>query len=309
VKPSFPASLASIALLLALAPACSSDPASGGATTSTGTGESGKCSQIKFGGDRPVNLHVPRSYKCGTKAPLVMMLHGYTASGFLEEAYLGITPVSEKRGFLYVAPDGTVDADKNGFWNATDACCNFGNSTVDDSAYLSGLIAEIEKAYDVDEKRVYVVGHSNGGFMAYRMACEHGDQIAGIAALAGAMWQDTSKCPAKTAVSVLAIHGTADTVIPYTGGANNGHAFPSAETTIADWVKIDQCGTTADTSGAPLDLDSSLAGNETKVTAYKGCASGTNVALWSMQGGSHVPMITDAFIPDIVDFLYAQQKP
>jgi polyhydroxybutyrate depolymerase len=110
-------------------------------------------------------------------------------------------------------------------------------------------------------------------------------------------------------VSVLAIHGTADAVIAYDGAALVGNQFPSAATTVADWAVNDGCGMTPDTSGAPMDLESTLAGSETTVTAYKGCKSGTNVTLWTIQGGSHIPTFTKDFIPDVFDFLYAQVKP
>jgi pimeloyl-ACP methyl ester carboxylesterase len=71
------------------------------------------------------------------------------------------------------------------FWNATDACCNLYGATVDDSAYLTDLIKMISTQYTVDPRRVYLVGHSNGAFMSFRMACDHADIITAIAALNG----------------------------------------------------------------------------------------------------------------------------
>src|SRR5213078_1023740 len=107
-----------------------------------------------LGGSRPVSIHVPPGYVNGVPAPLVLMLHGYTASGALEESYLNLTPLSDEKGFLYAYPDGTKDNVGNQFWNATDACCNLGNSTVDDSGYLSDLIREVQARYTVDAKRI-----------------------------------------------------------------------------------------------------------------------------------------------------------
>jgi polyhydroxybutyrate depolymerase len=278
-------------------------------TTSTGVGgASAACTGTMFGDDRPVQLHVPKSYDCDKGAPLVIMLHGYTASGTLEEYYLQITAEADKRGFLYAHPDGTKNSQSNQFWNATDACCNFEGSKVDDSAYLSKLIKDVQAAYNVDPKRIYLIGHSNGAFMSYRMACEHGDQIAAFASLAGAMYTDVTKCPAADPVSVLEIHGTADGTIAYQGGTILQNTYPSAETTVADWVTIDKCGTTPDTSAAALDLDTSLAGAETHVTSYTGCKAGTGVSLWTIEGGSHLPSISPKFIPGVVDFLYAHPK-
>jgi polyhydroxybutyrate depolymerase len=236
------------------------------------------------------------------------MLHGYGVTSVSEETYLNLLVESDKRGFLYAAPDGSKDATTSEYWNATDACCDYYGAKVDDSAYLSGVIKDIEAAFNVDAGRVYIVGHSAGGFMAHRMACDHGDQIAGVVSLEGAMYQDPMKCAGKDPVSVLEIHGTSDAVIAYGGGFIGVNAFPSAPTTVTDWATIDGCGP-ADTSGAPLDLDASLPGNETTITAYAGCKGGASVQLWTVQGGAHFPTLSKSFAPSVLDFLYAQKKP
>ena len=274
-----------------------------------GVGDSGAC-QVPLGGDRPVTVHVPPSYVAGTPIPLVVMLHGYGASAALEETYLRLRPLADQRGFLYVHPDGTIDLINNRFWNATDACCNIFGSTVDDSTYLSNVIAGVAAKYSVDAKRVFVMGHSNGGFMAYRLACDHADQIAAIVSLAGAMFNDPMQCTPSSPVSVLEIHGTADTTIPYDGGSIVGHPFPSAPVTVGDWVTLDGCATMPDNSAAPLDLDSSLAGAETTVEKFTtGCLSGSEVDLWTIQGGAHIPTLSSQFSPDLIDFLLTHPKP
>ncbi len=99
-------------------------------------------------------------------------------------------------GFVYATPDGTIDGDGNRFWNATDACCNFDRRTVDDVAYLSSVIADIQGQLAIDPKRIAVVGHSNGGFMSYRMACERSDLVGAVVSLAGATFADSSRLQA-----------------------------------------------------------------------------------------------------------------
>ena len=90
------------------------------------------------------------------------------------------------------------------------------------------------------------------------------------------MLTNVTSCAPSSPVSILQIHGTADATVAYDGGNLFGvGAYPSAKTTVMDWVTFDGCSTTADTSAPPLDLDSRLAGSETTVTRYAtGCKPG-----------------------------------
>jgi polyhydroxybutyrate depolymerase len=260
-------------------------------------------------GDREVTLHVPDSYRPETPAPLVITLHGYTSSGAQQESYFRFTAESDRRGFVYAYPDGLPDSRNDRFWNATDACCDFSGARPDDSGYLSKVIETIQGAYRIDARRVYLVGHSNGAFMAYRMACDHADQVTAIAALNGAMWQDASRCRPSGPVSVLDIHGTADETILPAGGSLSGHAYPSAATTVADWLGFDRCAREA-TAGPRLDLVPDLPAAETAVARYTaGCAGGSTVQTWTVEGGGHVPRLGPDFAPAVVDFLLSRAKP
>jgi polyhydroxybutyrate depolymerase len=260
-------------------------------------------------GDRQVTLHVPDSYRPEVPAPLVITLHGYTSNGAQQESYLALTPESDRHGFVYAYPDGLVDSRANRFWNATDACCDLYRSGADDSGYLSRLIETIKGSYRIDARRVYLVGHSNGAFMAFRMACDHADQITAIAALNGAMWQDASRCRPSGPVSVLGIHGTADETIAYSGGVIAGNAYPSAARTAADWIGFNGCAREG-VDAPDLDLVADLPGADTAVKGYTaGCAGGSSVRTWTIDRGAHVPRLGPAFAPAVIDFLLAQTKP
>jgi polyhydroxybutyrate depolymerase len=294
-----------VALVVPLLVACGSTPAVVAARI-TPVGGSGKTVTVKVK-DRPFQLHVPRGYDPATKAPLVVLLHGFRASGLIQEAYFKLTAESDRRGFLYAVPDGTKNRNGDRFWNATDACCDFQRTGVDDSAYLHQLIEAVKSSYSVDAKRVYFVGHSNGAFMAYRMACEHSTEITAIVSLAGAADNDAARCRPDRPVSVLEIHGTGDRTIRYDGGANAGNPYPSVATTLAGWRRHNGCGDQADTSAPAIDLDASLTGAETTVTAYvTGCRNGTRVELWSIKDGAHIPAFNANFAPAVAGFLLAR---
>lgn len=285
-------------------------------TTTPGTSSPDTSAPLPPDPARPYELFTPSSYTEGTPMPLVLLLHGYGASGAIQEAYFQVQPLAEERGFLFVSADGTKNLRGDQFWNATDACCGFGTSDVDDVAYLTAIIDQVSADRDVDPKRIYLMGHSNGGFMSYRMACDLSDRVAAIASLAGATFDDPAKCTPDEPVSVLQVHGTADGTIAYDGGTIPvvGTSFPGARTSVTTWAGYDGCDSTLQPDGTTLDLEPNLAGEETTVEEFGGCPDGVAVQLWSLEGGAHIPGIA---FPDgshpmtegMVDFLLAHPKP
>ena len=256
-----------------------------------------------------INYYVPDSYNPDVPAPLVVALHGYGGSGAGQEAYLRYIPLAEEYGFLYAYPDGTVDQGGRRFWNATDACCNFFGSDVDDSEYLRDLVDTIKDRCNVDPRRVYFMGHSNGGFMSYRMACDHADTIAAIVSLAGAAFFDRNDCTPSEPVHVLQIHGTEDTVILYGGGNIGGIPYPGAVGSVERWAEYDGCELIGDDAYPPLDLDAGISGDETTVTKYiTDCRPGGSAELWTIVGGRHVPDLSEHFSRFVIEWFLDHPK-
>ncbi|MBW2458942.1 MAG: hypothetical protein JRI68_30870 [Deltaproteobacteria bacterium] len=263
-----------------------------------------------FGGDRPVELWVPTGYDPAVPTPLLFLLHGYSVSGAVQEMLFSLRPEADARTVLYAHPDGSFSEDGKRFWNATEACCDFLNSGVDDSAYLRGLIDDIRAHYNVDDRRIYFTGHSNGSYMSYRMACDHDDIVAGIAGLAGAMLTDPTDCDATEPVHVLHIHGTEDASVLYEGfaGSTDRAPYPSATEGVADWAERGGCDATP-TDSAAFDLDGSVAGAETTVSVHEGCDAGGSAELWTIVGGEHVPALNDDWPERLLDWLLERSKP
>lgn len=257
---------------------------------------------------RAYSKFIPSSYSKGTSLPLVVLLHGYGATGAMQESYMKFESVAETNKFILVYPDGTVDSSGKQFWNATDACCDFFSAVADD-VYLLSILKEMESNYSVDPKRIYFVGHSNGGFMSYRMACKYPDRIAAIASLAGASFFKAADCGAKSSVSVLQVHGTKDGTILYDGGQILGNSYPGAVASATQWATFNQCAQNAVTRSTKLDLEPNIAGDETSVMAWTNCQNSSEVELWTMESGAHIPTLRSTFASKIWEFFAAHPKP
>lgn len=242
--------------------------------------------------DRFAEVVVPFSYTGTVALPVVFLLHGFGANASMQDFLFKFGGRVNDDEFILVLPNGTPNESGQPHWNATDACCDFYDEQVDDVAYLTGLLDELEERFRVDSNRVYFTGHSNGGYMSYRMACEIPERIAGILPLAGATWLDDATCGATSGVAVLHVHGDEDPDVLYDGDVD----YPSAQASVEVWAERGGCDITASTEGWRLDLLNTIDGAETHVRNYTdGCGCGTDATLWTIEGGSHVPPFTDAF--------------
>ncbi len=262
-----------------------------------------------FGGDRPAQVFLPDDYDVNKSYPLVTLLHGYRATGNIQNSYMQIGAHATELQFILILPDGLKDGSGNQYWNATDSCCDFYNTKPDDSGYLIGLVDEAIMRYNIDEKRVYFMGHSNGGFMSYTMACEYGDRIAAISSFAGTTHLEPTECPDTGDVSVLHIHGNLDATININGSGGNGvlGGYPGASETVNRWVTRNGCPENS-VDGEKLDIVNALIGDETETKSWSGCDNNTEVASWKINGGSHTPIFNGGFADKVLEFLLSKSK-
>ena len=263
-----------------------------------------------------VPLYLPSDYDGSNELPLIVSLHGYSDPNV--DGYFEFVQQVDAKQFLYCIPRGTNDFTGAAFWNGTDACCNFFGTNVDDSGYLRSLVELIQAEYAVDASSIHFTGISNGGFMSYRMACDHADLIASIVPIAGTSFLDVQDCSPSEPVHVLHIHGTQDSVINYDGGCIIFNCYPGAEESVLNWTGYNGCDFIAKDDGTAFNLDWAVGGNETTSIVYEqNCEEGVTVELWEMNGSEHVPNFrrnSDApsenlFANLAIDWMLAHPKP
>ena len=249
-------------------------------------------SVFTIGAVRPATLMRPVEYVPGTPIPVVIVLHGYNSHSGAINRYLGIGRRINEEHFAVILPEGTKNPNGQRFWNATDYCCDFWNTGPDDVGYLNSLYEEAGNY--VTTSGVYLIGHSNGGFMAYRMACESMPELKGIVSLAGTTYYDPDRCEGAAPVPVLHLHGTSDGTIQYGGwyrttGAGRIH-YPGAAQTVERWAGRAGCDVDAAAELESIELVLNIPDAETHPTRYEaGCEGGIALELWTIEDGSHVP--------------------
>ncbi|MDG2424513.1 MAG: alpha/beta hydrolase-fold protein [Phycisphaerales bacterium] len=258
-----------------------------------------------------VPVYAPSDYDPEEPAPLVIFLHGYSP---LTTAWYDILlPLQEDanaNGYIFAKPDGNQDGIGEFYWNATDACCDMFGNEPDHVGYLMALVESIQSNYNIDPRRIHMIGHSNGGFMCHRMACEHSDTFASVVSISGAMWYDQSICQPAEPIHVLQIHGTLDPIIFWLGGLIGLTPYPGVNTTIEYWATHNGCSTEA-TLADTFDLDWLVLFSETRRWIYEGCDDATagSAELWEIFAGLHFPSFTDEGISQLFTYLDTHSKP
>ena len=160
--------------------------------------------------NRSYQIYVPATYSVSEPIPLVFNLHGgaSTATGYLNS--IGdMRPIADTANFIIIYPQATTDSSGNPTWHLGGE--NSKSTSVDDVGFVSHIIDEVSSIYSVDLERVYVTGFSNGGYLAYEIACLLSNKIAGIGSVAGHMFIDTyNYCDPNHPTPLINIHGTED---------------------------------------------------------------------------------------------------
>lgn len=224
--------------------------------------------------ERQYLVHIPRRFKAGQKEtlPLVVMLHGRTSNGRqAASSYYGWTDLADKESFIAVFPTALgTPTSWEGAW--------YGKPTAD-SIFLAELIGLLKSELPVDSDRVFMTGHSSGGFMSYSFAATHSDQVAAIGPVAGLV---LSKASVTAPVSVVSFHGIADNIVAYDNEHGKNAAFngmPSAIESAAFFAGQVGC--------EKEPVRTTIAKGKVFVDTWTQGQGGAEVVLYSIDGGDH----------------------
>ena len=208
-------------------------------------------------GARSFRIHVPPSYNGHSLVPVLFNFHGQARTAEEQDAYSGLIPLSDEKGFILVSPEG---GDYPQQWNIVGVYAEDG---IDDVGAVSAMVDSVESGFCVDAGRVFATGISNGGQMAAQVGCYLPDKFAGVAPVAGIVFQGCDGPP----VAVITFHGTDDYNVPY----------DTAPEAVAEWAKYNGC---------PSEPETERVGEQVVLESYFGC-DGAPVLFYTLEGGGH----------------------
>lgn len=243
--------------------------------------------QTTDGRTRTYRLFVPQALTSKKPAPLVIALHGGLGSATQFEANSGLSEFAETNGFYVAYPNGVGALEGLSTlqtWNAGDCCGPAAKNNVNDLAFIRTLISILKTTYTIDSKRIFIIGHSNGAMMAYKIACELSDQISGIGVQAGSLGME--ECKSSHPVSLIHIHGTSDSNFPISGGIGNGVAgipFRSARFAVDTIASANKCEVNPQVFPYKGNTDLTI-------YSWNKCANSSSIRYITVQGATHAWM-------------------
>ena len=225
---------------------------------------------------------------------IALFLHGKPGNMQKVMRIFDAKAIADKYNLLALAPEGL-----NSVW-AWESINKAGEDENIDLDYINKLIAKVRADNQINSDKLYVLGYSAGGFMAYKMACQMPEKITSIVSLAGQYRGDLDACTSSTGVNIHHFHNPEDKEVPYAGRANE--KILSVEKSIELWRQKNGCSEEFETKQEPGVIDAS---SKTVSKIYQGCVN--SVVLSDMDNVPHEAGYSSNVLLDIYDYLLETQ--
>jgi len=236
---------------------------------------------VHDGLDREYHIYIPVSYDGATSVPLLFVFHGYGGNARDLMRWGDMRSVADTAGFILIVPQGYKDHRGSPHWNVGSWTIG---STVDDIGFIEKIINRTSDEFNLDLKRVYSYGHSNGGYFSFELACQLGNKIAAIGSIGGTMSTESyDSCEPSHNTSVITVHGTSDPIVYYTGG--RPYNSKSQVETLRYWVDFNNTNISPEIIEVP-DSDKND-GSQVELYKYDGGTNGTSVHHFKVINGGH----------------------
>jgi len=254
--------------------------------------------------ERTYRIHIPPSLPENISPALLFVLHGGGGTGEGMERTLtlgGFNVLSDQYNFIVVYPDGIEKNWNDGRKNVTIPAHQ---QNIDDVGFFNALIDNFTMEFNIDAKRIFVTGISNGAMMSYRLAFEIPEKIAAIAPIAGAiptdlLYYNVSHVP----ISVCVMSGTNDPLVPWNGGQIGFPRKPrgtviSVPESVLFWVTHNNCSSLPNITLLP-DTDPT---DHTWVQRDIYCdgTDNTEVILYTIYNGGHTWPDGYQYFPEVL---------
>jgi polyhydroxybutyrate depolymerase len=179
---------------------------------------------------------------------------------------------------------------------------------VNDTGFVRALVEHVAARYPVDRARIYAVGFSQGGLFVHRLGCEMADLVTAVASISAPMSAPLARrCTPTIPVAALVMMGTLDASYPYEGGGAGERATLGARETTRVWGVLNGCRGEPEAQALP---DRTPDGTTVLEERWTACASGRDVALYTVDGGRHawVPSADVATADLVTNFLLHQRR-
>ena len=217
---------------------------------------------------------------------MLVVLHGRSSNGQRMADLTRFNLRADKYGFVVVYPEV-----RRKQWNYLHGILGF-KEQPNDSEFLLKITKAIKSKYSIDNKRIYVTGISNGGFMVQRLACYAPEKFAAFASVAaGGYAAMPTECVNKGPVNMLYMHGTADGKVPWEGlgitddDGNQQLVTMSIANSVKFWANRNQCS--PDVASKEIPAKGSSPGTRVKIFSSNDCIGNAEVVLYAIIGGGH----------------------